>query len=184
MREGSSEDRIDQFSRSGPFHPSEILGPMIARGETRVLDVGSGSGFWALEAARLGAPVVTAVERNAERVSFLAEKASGLGLANVHVVQGVAERLPVESEAYDLVIASLVLHEVNDLPEATSNIRRALTGAGRLVVVELKPTSHSHHPRIEVGVLRRLLEGQGFQVEPEDEQGDWYCLVARKGDRR
>lgn len=38
MSERISEDRIEQFSKSGPFIPRTILRRLIAAGESRVLD--------------------------------------------------------------------------------------------------------------------------------------------------
>lgn len=184
MSENRSEDRIEQWSSAGPFAPREILGRLISVGESRVLDVGSGSGFWTLEAARLGAKEVIAVERNAERVASLAKKASDLGLGNVQPLQGWAERLPVDTQSCDLAVASLVLHEVNDLPAALAELRRVLREGGKLVVVELLPGDHPHHPRIGVGYLQALLEAEGFEAEHLEEQGGWYSLVLRRGGKK
>jgi len=175
-----SVNRIEQFSKAGPFQPRQTLEALVNDGSL-VLDIGSGSGFWTLEAARLGARLVTAVERNPERVAFLAQKAIELGLARVRAVQGLAERLPADPESYDVVVASLVLHEVADLPGVIDEVRRVLRLGGTLVVVELQPEDNPRHPRIAVDVLRDQLGHQGFVVDAPDERGNWYCLVARKG---
>lgn len=181
MSEGSSIDRIDQFSKAGPFDPRVILGRLIAKNESVVLDIGTGSGLWALESARLGAKGVLAVDRSPERVSYVARQASNLGLPNVRAIPGTAERLPVDSASIDVVIAGLVLHEVNDLSAAMAEVKRVLKDGGTLVIIELLPSGNPHHPRIDIQFLRGHLVDEGFELSKFDEQDGWYCLVATKG---
>lgn len=78
MNEGSYIDRIDQFSKAGPFQPKELLKPLLAKSESVVLDIGTGSGLWALEAARLGAKDLIALDKSSEQVSYLTRRASSV----------------------------------------------------------------------------------------------------------
>jgi SAM-dependent methyltransferase len=84
-----------------------------ARAGQRALDVGSGPG--ALTAAlveRLGPQAVVAVDPSASFVSAVRRR-----LPDVDVRQARAERLPFPDDAFDLALAQLVVHFLDD-PEA------------------------------------------------------------------
>lgn len=181
MSEGRALERIDQFSRTSPFPPGGLLGPLVERGRSVVLDIGTGGGLWALEAASLGARTVLALDRNPERVAALSAKAANLGLGQVRPLVGTAEVLPVDSGSVDLVTAALVFHEVNDLPAAIAEVGRTLREGGVIVIVELQPGDHPHHPRVAPRVLQDVLVDQGFEVQKLKEEGGWYAVVAQKG---
>jgi SAM-dependent methyltransferase len=48
------------------------------------------------------------------------------------VVLGDAARLPLADETVDLVVAYMCLHDIDDMPQAVTEISRVLTPAGRL----------------------------------------------------
>ncbi len=76
-----------------------------------VLDLGSGSGVWAVLAARLGARRVVAVEREAVLVPVIEAFAREAGVADrVRVVRGEAARVRLRRE-FDVVIGELVGNE-------------------------------------------------------------------------
>jgi len=181
MSEQHLTDRIDRFSRTTPFHPGDILAPLITEGESVVLDIGTGSGLWALESARLGARSVLALDRNHERVSSVGRLASDLGLDTVRPLSGLAENLPVDSASIDVALAGLVLHEVNDLWAAIAEVKRVLKDGGSFVIIELLPGGNPHHPRIDSQLLQGHLVDQGFEVVKLDKLDEWYCIVANKG---
>ncbi|HEY0166558.1 MAG TPA: methyltransferase domain-containing protein [Jatrophihabitans sp.] len=84
-----------------------------ARAGQRALDVGSGPGaLTAVLVERLGPQAVVAVDPSASFVSAIRRR-----LPEVEVQQARAERLPFDDEAFDLVLAQLVVHFMDD-PEA------------------------------------------------------------------
>jgi protein arginine N-methyltransferase 1 len=76
--------------------------------DATVLDVGSGSGVWAVTAARLGARRVVAVEREALLVPVIRRLAAENGVADrIEIVQGDSRRLRLRRE-FDLVVSETV----------------------------------------------------------------------------
>jgi len=76
-----------------------------------VLDLGAGSGVWAVAAARLGARRVVAVEREAVLVPVIAALAREAGvLDRVEIVRAEARRVRLKRE-FDVVIGELVGNE-------------------------------------------------------------------------
>lgn len=108
----------------------EQLGP--AR---RVLDVGCGTGRFAVYAAeRLGARV-WGVDPSAEML----EQARARGGRGAGWRQASAERLPFKDGWFDAAHAHLVLHLVDDVDRALAEVARVLGPGARMVVVSFRP---------------------------------------------
>ena len=89
---------------------------------TRALDVG-GRGVVAPRLRARGVPFIASMDL----APGMAARAGGLGLA------GDEEWLPFTPASFDLIVASLSLHWVNDLPGALIQFRRALAPDGLLL---------------------------------------------------
>jgi SAM-dependent methyltransferase len=73
-----------------------------------VLDIGSGTGVWAIEAARLGASRVVAIEKEPFLASLISRLAAENGVSDrVRVVQGDSRRVTLPGR-FDLVISETV----------------------------------------------------------------------------
>src|SRR5262252_9277972 len=101
----------------------------------RVLDVGCGTGIVAREvAARLGATgAVTAIDLSANMLAVASAAAAREGLT-IEWREGNAEQLPFCDGAFDLVLCQFALMFVADKPVALSEIRRVVTGSGRVLI--------------------------------------------------
>lgn len=128
------------YDRSPSHHPSTALeraswsaalARLLPPPPARVLDVGAGTGFLSLLAARLGHQV-TALDFSTEMLARLREKAATEGLA-VEAVEGRAEEAP--AGAFDAVIERHVAWTLAD-PAATLDIWRAAAPQGRLLLFE------------------------------------------------
>lgn len=92
-----------------------------------LLDVGGGTGNYALALAREGwQPVVL------DRSPAMLEHASAKGLTTL---RGDATALPLADESYDAVMLVSMLHHVDDRPRALAEARRVLRPGGRLAVM-------------------------------------------------
>ncbi|AHH22248.1 methyltransferase domain-containing protein [Nocardia nova SH22a] len=153
-------------TRAGKFRVwARILGDLHLRGDERVLDMGCGRGAVLLMAAQLlprgravgidlwradqtgNGPEVT--RRNAERE----------GVADrVEVVTGDVTRLPFDDNTFDVVVSSLVLHNIPsaaDRRTAIDEAVRVLRPGGRLAVADLLATGQ-HRDRLRELGLREV----------------------------
>ncbi len=101
----------------------------------RVLEVGSGDGAFAVEAARRGA-LVTGVDPDPAMLAAAAARARAAGV-DLHLGDGRAERLPFADSSFDLVFTVAVLCFVADADAAIREMARVLRPGGRLVLGEL-----------------------------------------------
>lgn len=102
----------------------------------RVLDAGCGSGPLAAELVRRGA-VVTGLDASPAMVE-LARRRLGDDVP-LHVAD-LARPLPFADDSFDDVVASLVLHYLEDWSGPLAELRRVLRPGGRLLVSVNHPT--------------------------------------------
>ncbi|MCL0096289.1 methyltransferase domain-containing protein [Thermodesulfovibrionales bacterium] len=132
-----SAERYDKFHQSEREHASwkellrMVLGPA---GGLKVLDVGTGTGVIALALAAAGQRV-TALDLTAEMVEKAKANAERRGLA-VDFRIGDAEKLPFESNTFDVVTNKWLLWTLPDPEKAISEWQRVLKPGGRLIIID------------------------------------------------
>ncbi|HEV8450000.1 MAG TPA: methyltransferase domain-containing protein [Gaiellales bacterium] len=118
----------------------------------RVLDVGCGTGRFAVFAAeRLGARV-WGVDPSPEMLA----QARRRGGRRVGWKQAAAEHLPFKDGWFDAAHAHLVMHLVDDIGAALSEMARVLSPGGRLVVVSFRA---EHFDRFHLNLYFPTLAG-------------------------
>ena len=143
---------------SAPFGLA-LLEAVELRAGAVALDVGCGTGFPLLELAeRLGpAARVHGIDPWHEAIDRIHQKVRQYGIANVEVVEGVAEQLPFAGAAFDLVVSNNGLNNVQDQPRALSEcFRVARPGAQFVLTMNLPDTMHELY-----AVLMTLLQETG-----------------------
>jgi 2-polyprenyl-3-methyl-5-hydroxy-6-metoxy-1,4-benzoquinol methylase len=110
----------------------ELTGPL--RGK-RVLDVGTGDGTYAIEAAARGADV-TALDASPEMLQAAHARAERRGVS-IKLCEGDVQSLPFEAERFDVVLAITVLCSVKDVGAAFRELARVLAPTGTIVIGEL-----------------------------------------------
>ena len=100
-----------------------------------VLDVGCGTGIVAREvASRAGTTAeVTAIDPSANMLAVAKAAADRDGLT-IEWREGNAEQLPFHDDAFDLVLCQFALMFVADKAAALSEMRRVVTGSGRVLI--------------------------------------------------
>ena len=110
----------------------ELAGPLTGK---RVLDVGTGDGTYAIEAAIRGADV-TALDPSVDMLEAARIRAAQRGVS-LQLCEGDVEHLPFEAERFDVVLVVTVLCSVKDTALAFRELARVLIPGGTLVVGDL-----------------------------------------------
>ncbi len=128
-------DRVESMMAfgSGPWYRRQALSRAGLAPGMQVLDVGTGTGLTAIEAARLtgGGANVTGVDPS---VGMLANAHLPAGM---RVVEGRAEELPVSDSSFDFVSMGYALRHVADLRAVFGEFFRVLRPGGRACVLEI-----------------------------------------------
>ena len=163
--------------------------PFITRGRLRaalapepgetVLEVGPGTGYYALPVARWLEPSGTLhiLDLQQEMLDHTMRLARVEGITNLEPRQGDARRLPYPDATFDAAYLVAVLGEVPDQDEALRELRRVVKAGGRIVVGELLGDPHMVGERS----LRRRAIAAGLRFERRVGPRIGYFGVLRPG---
>ncbi|PRY42263.1 methyltransferase domain-containing protein [Umezawaea tangerina] len=100
----------------------------------RVLDLGSGPGFLAVEMAAEVGPdgAVCGIDPSPSMLALAADRSGHA----VEYRQAGAERIPFQDGTFDAVVSTQVFEYLPDVPGALAEVRRVLRSGGRLVLVD------------------------------------------------
>jgi ubiquinone/menaquinone biosynthesis C-methylase UbiE len=203
-----------EFSRqAATFGESTVLGApeqiepvleaaAIQPGE-RVIDVGCGTGFLLLGAARRSGQVV-GVDVTPAMLAEAKRRVEEAGLTNVTLREATAEALPFADLRFDVALNRLTLHHLGNPGRVLSEIHRVLRPGGRLVLCDITaaddPEKADLHNRLERlrdpshvqhfagAAIAKMVEGAGFRVTATHRWttlrrfGEWTGLASVRGE--
>ncbi|MGH2797781.1 MAG: class I SAM-dependent methyltransferase [Thermoleophilaceae bacterium] len=153
----------------------EILEP--AAGE-RVLEVGPGTGYYALPVARWLAPDgrLDVLDVQQEMLDHTLRRAADEGIANITPVLADARGMPYPDDSFDAAYLVTVLGEVPDQDAALRELRRVVRPGGRIVVGELLGDPHM----VTHGALRDRAAAAGLSVDRKLGGALWHFTRLRR----
>lgn len=138
----------------------ELLGNSY-KGKT-LIDIASGSGYVAVEMARLGLDVV-ATDLTSEVIRNLNKYKKQFSLSNLRAVKCFAEKIPLPDKSVDFIVANAILEHIPDEQRAIDEWKRILRPHGKIFITVplslryiwpfLWPVNYAHDKRM--GHLRR-----------------------------
>lgn len=105
----------------------------------RVLDLGCGAGTDSLVAVLMVGPEgsVTGIDMTPEMLAKARAGAEELGVQNVTLVEGEAERLPFPDASFEVVISNGVIDLIPDKDAVFGEIHRVLVPGGRIQIADV-----------------------------------------------
>jgi len=152
--------------------PRRTVAAMGLTGAERVLEVGSGPGFFSPHLAdAVPRGQLTVVDLQIEMLALARERL--LGRVNVVLAEGDASCLPARDAAFDAVFLATMLGEVPDRDGCIAEVRRVVTDEGIVSIAETRRDSDF----ISLPELTDLLHSNGFTFL--DRHGPGWQYVAR-----
>jgi precorrin-6B methylase 2 len=151
------ESLLKDKNRNRPFY--RALKENITR-DSSVIDIGSGTGLWAIAAARMGAKRVVAIEQEPLLIGLIKTLAHENGVADkVEVIQGISKEVQLGRE-FDIIISETIGHVIFDeqiVPIMIDARERFLKPGGVLIpdtVTLLAAAAHlkRRHKKLPAGI--------------------------------
>jgi ubiquinone/menaquinone biosynthesis C-methylase UbiE len=185
------EAERDQWQR-----PAQVVQALGIRPGDVVVDLGSGSGYFAL---RLSSPVgktgrVLAEDIRRLPLAFLWFRAILKNERNITVVHGGPSDPHLPLQRVNEVLIANTYHELIDSQAILAQVRQALVSGGRLVILDRAPnpaaigaTRLAEH-EISAGQVENELRQAQFEIvtrqddfiEKDPDKESWWLIVARK----
>ncbi len=146
----------------------------------KVVDIGAGSGFYSIEAARLAGSAgrVYAVDLQKDLLERLRSHAGGQGVKTIEVVWGNAEKIggtKLREAIADRVIASNVLFQIEKPNDFCLEMRRILKPGGKLMIIDWSEAGTlSPQHLISSPKATTLFEKSGFKLDQTFDAGDHH----------
>ena len=163
--------RLDSPERRTEMPPEETLVRAGIKPGDIFLDIGCGTGYFSLPAARMVGPkgLVYAVDASGVMLAELRSKAASLGVFNIQASQTPQGKLKLPEADATLAFLSDTLHEVEDKKSFLAAVCAALKPCARLAVIEWinkkTPEGPPLKERISEDEMQVLLKKAGF-TEP------------------
>lgn len=162
---------IDNPLRRRFFSAGKTLDLVGIHPGMEVLELGPGSGFFTLEAARRVGPrgKLYSVDIEPQAIALLKQKTQNL--PNVETRVGEAYELGFPDESLDLAFLVAVLGEIPEPVRALRDIHRVLKADGVLSITEMLPDPDYPLRRTVV----RWCRGAGFELV--EKHGNFFCYT-------
>jgi len=133
-------DVLDKtYFRKAASSPRNAVTSLLGNEPLNILDMCTGTGSNAIAIARTkGNASVTGIDLSQAMLLIATDKLEKEGLSNVSFVQMDAAKLQFGNEEFDVVLISLVLHEISQelAGQLLSEAKRVLKSNGKLIVLE------------------------------------------------
>lgn len=136
----------------------------IAPGKN-VADIGAGSGWFTVRAARRVAPsgTVFAEDINAEAIHYIEKRAKTENLPDVRTILGTPDDLKLPPASVDAVLLLKVYHEIAHPIPVMQQLRAALRPGARIGIIDRNGRGDDHG--LDEKVLRKEMMEAGYKLE-------------------
>ncbi len=175
-------EKLDNPERKKLLSPELLLTNVQLEESKVVADIGCGTGFFTIPAAKLTNHQVYAIDVEPKMLAHVQERALKHNLQNILPLQGCIESIPLPDSSVDILICSLVLHEADDLEQSLRELRRVCRTNGRLLIIEWERKEAGEGPpiaeRIALSDLLDKLEFLNWDCRASKPNLDQYCIIA------
>ncbi len=166
----SKLEKLDDPSRLELFDPQRTLKEFGLRTGMKVLDVGTGAGFYLPYLSEMVGEEgkVYAIDVEPLVVDYARKKVERLGLSNVEVLLSEENHIPLQDDTVDFVFMAFVFHELEDPVAFMGEVKRVCKPIAYVAIIDWKkeerdkgPPPEEVYSEWEIGLM---LEEAGLKV--------------------
>lgn len=167
----SQASKLDDPERKSWLPSDEILAKLDLAPGQRVVDIGTGTGYFSLpiaEAVGKNGRVI-AVDVAPEMLGLLQQKLVGKAENNIDCIAAEAHQTTVKAHSCDLVFLANIWHEIDDTQQTLAEAERILTSKGRIAILDWRhelesPPGPPQHHRVPLDRVVELLTCNHWRI--------------------
>lgn len=174
---------LDNPERREDISPEELLNMLPIKKGDNFLDLGAGTGYITIPAAKIIEGMVYALDIDSNMLEVINSKAKKENITNVKTLKGSIDDIPLSDNSIDFALASIVLHEVKQLSISLQQIKQVLKRDGYFVCIEFEKEDNPNHghPRIASSNMEQEITNAGLRVTQKLFPTDGiYIIIAKK----
>ena len=180
--------RLEDPDREQLFPIDRILSLAGINPRMTVVDIGVGTGYFAIPIAKLIAPhKLYGVDVSSEMLDYLRNKLAQPAMPhNIELMEGEATSTTLPDECCDVVFISAVWHEIDNATAVLTEFARILKPDGHLILVDwspdgIRPPGPPLEHRVALQTVRDTLTASKWMtVHAEPLNSSIYLLVAQR----
>jgi len=115
----------------------EILNRLLITKESKILEIGTSTGFTAIEISRLVKCKIVSIDINEDSLAEARERAKKEGFVNINFLKADVQNLPFKEKKFDLVIVGNVFSLLGNKIKALKECKRVLKNSGFICAVPM-----------------------------------------------
>lgn len=178
--------KLESQERYEAINPLETLIKTGLSGEDTMADIGCGTGFFAIPAAKLiGTNTLFACDISDIMLRFIEERAAKEGLKNVDPLLMDTLIIPIDNESASFTFCAFVIHEVPNFDKFINELIRITKPGGKIVILEWQITETPFGPpldhRINSAEISKHFDESLVEKVQTEPIGNWfYAVTAQK----
>ena len=121
------------------FYNADVIDALAGHGrvtaKSRVVDVGTGTGFVAAGLAGQAATVI-GIDNSPAMLAVAADNLAALGVDNVQLAEGELDNLPLPDDSVDVAVANMVLHHAPAPARMLAEMARVVRPGGTIAITD------------------------------------------------
>jgi ubiquinone/menaquinone biosynthesis C-methylase UbiE len=171
---------LDDPERVNILDPASIFEKLELKAEMVFADLGCGTGFFSIPAARR-VKKVFALDIAQEMLDILRENIKKEKITNIEVILSGESSIPLSNKSIDILFMANVFHELEDKSALLREVKRVLKMNGRLMIIDWKKMEMDFGPplqeRLDEKEVIDTCYGAGFEFLERSNVGPYNYLL-------
>lgn len=177
---------LDSLERKHTFPPEELLKMIPIKETDSILDLGAGTGYLTIPSSKLVNGIVYALDIDQNMLDIINSKAAKENITNINLVNSDINSIPIPNNSVDIILASLVLHELQPLANTLSKLTPLIKTGGYILCLEYEVQKEYvegpklHHRISSIDMEKELKDAKLTIIKKVALTDSVYVIIAQK----